>query len=222
MREEMAGLRDTLHESEERFRATFDQAAVGIAHVCPEGRWLRVNQRLCDILGYPCKELITKTSQEITHPDDLDLDLALARRLFAGEIPSYQIEKRYIDKAGQVVWARLTGSVVKAADGTIRYAVAVVEDIARHKAEEAARQATEERFKALIETASDVITVMSPDGTIRYVSPSVERRRGIGPGRRRTRGWPRGGARHLRRMEPVQLRPRGRRRHRRRRPERRR
>ncbi|MBI3409510.1 MAG: PAS domain S-box protein [Planctomycetes bacterium] len=87
-----------LGESEERFRATFAQAAVGIAHVAPDGRWLRVNDKLCAIVGYSQEELRERTFQDITHPDDLEADLNFVRRVLACEITTYSMEKRYFHK----------------------------------------------------------------------------------------------------------------------------
>lgn len=101
-----------LRESEERFRATFEQAAVGIAHVDPYGWFLRVNQKLCDIVGYTREELLELTFQDITYPDDLDADLEYVRQLLAGEIQTYSMEKRYFRKDGSVVWINLTVSLV--------------------------------------------------------------------------------------------------------------
>src|SRR3954467_15777148 len=90
-------------ESEERFRITFEQAAVGIAHVAPDGRWLRVNQKLCDITGYTAEELSKLTYQQITHPDDLAADERLAAKIACGELDHYVLEKRYISKDGSPV-----------------------------------------------------------------------------------------------------------------------
>jgi PAS domain S-box-containing protein len=146
-----------------------------------DGQWLRVNRRLCDMLGYSREELATRTFQEVTHADDLAEDLAHAERLFRGAIPYYQLEKRYIRKDGTVMWARLTGSLVRRHDQSVEYAVGVVEDITEHKREEAARRETEERFRALIETASDVITVVDPEARVLYVSPSVQHVFGFAP-----------------------------------------
>ncbi|MEK6663055.1 MAG: EAL domain-containing protein [Pseudomonadota bacterium] len=124
-------------ESEERFRATFSQAAVGIAQVAPDGRWLRVNQRLCDIVGYSEAELLGKTFQDITYPDDLDTDLEYVRQMLAGEIRTFTMEKRYIRKDGALVWINLTVSLVRAADGSPKYFISVIEDISRRKVTEA-------------------------------------------------------------------------------------
>jgi PAS domain S-box-containing protein len=126
------------------FRAIFENAAIGIARVAPDGRWLDVNQRLCDIVGYTREELMTKTFGDITHPDDLESDWNQARRLLAGEIENYSMEKRYYRKDGSIVWVSLTVSVTRKADGSPDYFVSVVEDIsARKQAEEKLREREE-------------------------------------------------------------------------------
>jgi PAS domain S-box-containing protein len=131
------GVLELLQRSEERFRATFEQAAVGMAHVGLSGQWLRVNRRLCEIVGYSRQELQDLTFQDITHPDDLAIDLGQAERLAAGRIESYSMEKRYIRRDGSVVWVNLTGSCVRDGEGRPEYHIAVVEDIdSRKRAEE--------------------------------------------------------------------------------------
>jgi PAS domain S-box-containing protein len=99
-----------LRESEKRFRATFEQAAVSVAHSSLDGRLLLMNQKLCDILGYTPEEIVTKTYQEVTHPNDLEAELEYARRLIAGEIESCSYEKRYVRKNGAPIWVNLTAS----------------------------------------------------------------------------------------------------------------
>ncbi|MEB3356029.1 MAG: PAS domain-containing protein [Synechococcales bacterium] len=101
-----------LLESEERFRAIFEQAAVGISEVSLDGRWLRVNQKLCDILGYSSEELSIKTYKDLTHPEDVDLNAGYLPQLLAGEIEYYSLEKRYIHKKGDPVWVRVTISLL--------------------------------------------------------------------------------------------------------------
>src|SRR5262245_14552471 len=129
---------DELCDSGARFRATFENAAVGIARVARDGCWLEVNQRLCDIVGYSREELMTKTFGDITHPDDLESDWNQARRLLAGEIENYSMEKRYYRKDGSIVWVNLTVSLARKADGSLDYFVSVIEDIsARKRLEEA-------------------------------------------------------------------------------------
>jgi PAS domain S-box-containing protein len=142
----------TLRESEERFRTTFDQVAVGMAHVDLDGRFLRLNQKLCEIVGYSPEEMQKKTFMEVTFPEDLDQDLALADKLLRGEINHYQIEKRYIRKDGQTVWVNLSGAVQRSADGIPQFYIAVVEDISDRKSIEheliRAKWASEEASRA--------------------------------------------------------------------------
>jgi PAS domain S-box-containing protein/putative nucleotidyltransferase with HDIG domain len=118
-----------LIESEDRFEATFDQAAVGIALVAPDGRWLKVNARLCEILGYDHADLLKTNFQNLTYPDDLNSDMENVRAMLAHEISTYALEKRYICKDGEILWARLTVSMVSDEDGAPSYFIAVIEDI---------------------------------------------------------------------------------------------
>ena len=104
-----------------RLPSAFEQAAVGIAHVGLDGRWLRVNQKLCDIVGYGHDEMMGLTFRDITHPDDLDADLADARRLLAGEITTYSTQKRYVRKDGSIVCIKLTVSLARTPEGQPDY-----------------------------------------------------------------------------------------------------
>jgi PAS domain S-box-containing protein len=126
-------IEDVLRESEERFRATFEHAAIGAAQVGVDGRWLRVNKRLAEIVGYEPEELLQATFQEITHPDDLERDLAHMRRLLADELRTYTVEKRYLRRDGSIVWVNLTVSLVRDASGEPIYFIAAVEDISERK-----------------------------------------------------------------------------------------
>ncbi|HMC16838.1 MAG TPA: PAS domain S-box protein [Albitalea sp.] len=127
-----------LRESEERLRNTFEMAAVGIAHVAPEGRILRVNKRLCDTLGYSRDEMLAMRFHDITWPEDLPDTVRQAQRLLDGEIENYTIEKRYRHKSGSVVWASLTVALVREPDGRPAYFVSVLEDVTGRKQAEAA------------------------------------------------------------------------------------
>ncbi len=123
----------TVRESEQKFHSVFEQAAVGIARVSPAGTFLEVNQKLCDIVGYSKEELIKKTFQEITHPDDLDIDLGLVWQMLNNERDTYNLEKRYFHKNGSIIWISLTASLIKNSDGSPKYFVAVIEDICSRK-----------------------------------------------------------------------------------------
>jgi PAS domain S-box-containing protein len=123
-------------DREARFQATFENAAVGIAHIAPDGRWLRVNRALGRMLGYPLDELLTKSFQDVTHPDDLAADLAQIELMRAGAIDNYEVEKRYLRKDGSIVWGRNTVGCVRREDKSVDYLVSVVEDVTAQRAHE--------------------------------------------------------------------------------------
>jgi PAS domain S-box-containing protein len=152
------------HANEERFRATFEQAAVGIGHVALDGRWLRVNERLCRILGYDREELVGMTYQQVTHPDDRADDAEMARRVGAGELSTYTLEKRYLRKDGSPVWISLTVSLAQPAQGEAPYFISVVEDIQARRSAEAAQRESEQRFRTLADTAPVLVWMAGPDG----------------------------------------------------------
>lgn len=136
------------HEESE---ATFSQAGVGVAHVGLDGAWLRFNQKLCDILGYPPHELRRRTYQDLTHPDDLPADEAMANQLRQGEISTYSTEKRYLRGDGKILWANLTVSVSRRLNGQPRYFISIVEDIDARKRAEALLAAERRRLQAVVE-----------------------------------------------------------------------
>ena len=126
-----------VRDSEQRFRATFDQAAVGFAQTDLDGRWLRINDRLCEILGRRREDMLGRSFADVTHPDDIDRNLGLFQDLLADRIKTYALEKRYIRGDGSIVWANVTVSLVRNEDGTPNYLIAVVEDITSRKQQEA-------------------------------------------------------------------------------------
>jgi PAS domain S-box-containing protein len=135
-------------DSEARFRATFDNASVGIAHLAPDGRCLRVNEALCRILGYPVGELNTKSLQELTCPDDLSDDLAHIELMRQGKIDSYDAEGRYVRKDGEIIWGNKTVSCVRKDKGPIEYFVCVIQDISARKQAEKQLRENVERFRS--------------------------------------------------------------------------
>ena len=136
-----------LQKSEKRFRSAFEQAAVGVAHVAPDGTWLRVNQKLCQIVGYSEEQLLQKTFQDITHPEDLDSDLEYVRQMLAGEIQTYSMEKRYIRQDSSIVWINLTVSLVRKDSGEPDYFISVVEDINDRKKTELALEESKQKLE---------------------------------------------------------------------------
>jgi two-component system, cell cycle sensor histidine kinase and response regulator CckA len=135
-----------LRESEERFRAIFSQAAVGIAQTSIQGEWLLVNNRFSEIVGYTQAELRGKTFVDITHPDDREANLVALHQFLAGEMSSRSVEKRYIHKDGATVWARLHISLVRDQHQVPQYFVVVVEDITDRIQAERALQESEQRL----------------------------------------------------------------------------
>lgn len=126
-----------LEESESRFRSAFDSAAIGMAIVSLEGMWLKVNQSLCQIVGYTEEELLKIDFQTITYPDDLELDLSYVRQLLAGKINSYHMEKRYIQQNGNVIWILLSVSLIRNNENKPLYFIAQIQNIdAQKKAEQ--------------------------------------------------------------------------------------
>ena len=133
-----------------RYRAIFDQAAVGVARVSTGARFLEVNERFRQITGYDQAELLTRTFAEITHPDDVDHDLVQYKALLRGEVQTYSRHKRYIRKSGDPVWINLTVSLMRTPEGEPDFFIAVIEDISEWKAAEAAEKAQAEHLKLLI------------------------------------------------------------------------
>jgi len=157
-----------LRESEARYRATYDFAAVGIAHVDLTGRWLSMNDKLCSITGYDRDTLLGMSFQDITHPDDLEEDEESMKRSLDGEFDSYSMEKRYIRQDGATIWVCLTSSIVRDEDGRAVNFIAVVEDISARKQAEAALQEREARFKIMADAAPVLIWLAGTDARCHY------------------------------------------------------
>jgi len=140
---------EALRESEERFRGTFEQAAVGIAHFSTEGRFLRVNDKLCAIFGYDREELLELTSADLTVPEDRAACEEARLAMVAGKLASYDTEKRYLRKSGEVVWTHLVINLQRAAVGEPRYFISVFDDITARKQVEEALQNSERQQREL-------------------------------------------------------------------------
>ncbi len=156
-----------LRESEERFRAIFEQAAVGVAQIVTEtGQYLHVNQRYCDIVGLTPEEMKSTTFMEITHPDDLQEDLDNRERLRAGMIRDFSTEKRYIRKDGSTVWVNLSVAAMSAAGQQSACHIAVVEDITERKLAQEHLKASERRYRELHEGSRDGFGLVDMEGRI--------------------------------------------------------
>jgi len=166
---------DELREAEERFRLAIDEAPTGMALVSPDGHFVRVNAALAEIVGYTVEELKRLRFHDITHPDDLDTDLGLLSRLIRGEIPRYQLEKRYVRKGGEIVWILLSGALLRGADGVPLYAIVQVQDIAERKQTEEALRFSEARFSGIISISADAIISVDEEQRIVLFNEGAER-----------------------------------------------
>jgi PAS domain S-box-containing protein len=170
---------ETLRESEERFSGAFEYAPIGVALVTPDGRYFKVNRALCDLVGYSEAEMLTRTFQDITHPEDLEVDLENVRRLLAGEIRSYQMEKSYVHARGHLVAVLLNVSLIRDGQGQPRYFISQVQDITeRRRAEEAL--ATEQRLlSSLITATPDTIYFKDLECRFIRINEAFARRHGL-------------------------------------------
>src|SRR5262249_44714502 len=187
-------LETSLLSSEQLFRMTFERAVIGIAHVSPQGHWLRVNQRLCEIVGYDRAELAVRTYLDITHPDDREVSAVSFQRLLAGELDTCELDKRYVRKDGAPIWVHLTASLVRTPDGTPDYTISMVQDITERRrleedracllereraarvgaeaalacatASEARETASAERLRTILDTITDGVFVYDRDGRV--------------------------------------------------------
>ena len=146
--------------------ATFEQAAIGIAHLTLDEQWISVNQRYCDITGYTREEILQFKVEHLTHPDDVPASLEFIRRIRDGELPEYRMEKRYIRKDGAVIWVNLTVSIVRSVDGQPLYLVGFIEDITQRREAQAEASRSLSLLRATLESTADGILVVDHLGKI--------------------------------------------------------
>ena len=160
-------------EQEALFEAAFEHAALGKALADLDGRVLRANQAVCQILGYTEDELTALSPQELVHPEHRIGDEDHPRQLMAGEIASYQAERQLRRKDGAFIWTRMTIGMVRFADGRPKHLVIEVEDLSEQHAAEAALKASEERYRLIAENTSDMIIMSDLNGKATYVSQAI-------------------------------------------------
>lgn len=159
-----------LRESEEQFRSTFEQTAVGMCMVNLDGQFIRVNQAYCELIGYSADELIGKSINFITHPDDLQISDQYLKKPQEGGSQNIQFEKRYIHKTGRVIWVNLSSTLIRDVSGNPRYFITQVQDITERKAAEEALLLREKIFTHSL----DMLFVAGFDGYFKMINPAWE------------------------------------------------
>ncbi len=146
-------LQDKLRQKQKKFKETFDNAAIGLAHLSLDGQWTRVNQALCDIVGYTETQMLSMRCQELTHPDDLPMTLEIIGALISGDLKRRAVEKRYLRSDGQMIWVKLHVALVRNDEGQPDYLVAVFENIDDRKLTETALAVSKRRQDIVLDAA---------------------------------------------------------------------
>lgn len=152
--------------SREEFLSAFDYSSIGMALVSSQWQWMKVNKSLCKTLGFTENELLALTFQDITHPDDLNLDLEFAEKLANREIENYQTEKRYFTKSCEIIWFKLSVSRAENIDGSLRHFISQIENINDKKIAQEALALSESRFRGIFNSGFQFIGFLNPDGTL--------------------------------------------------------
>ncbi len=159
----------------EKFAGAFTSAALGMALVSLEGRWLDVNDALCRILGYTREELLQVDFQRLTHPADLQTDLALVQDLLAGRRTHYHLEKRYLGREGNTIWARLSVSLVRSERGEPLHFVSQIQDVSAQRSSEQRLFESEQRSRITLDAVADLVLSVALDGHIEYANAAAVR-----------------------------------------------
>ncbi|MBD3219496.1 MAG: PAS domain S-box protein [candidate division Zixibacteria bacterium] len=154
---------EQMKESEMLFRSVFERAAIGVARVAPDGSWLDVNERFCEIVGYSKNELLSKTFLAISHPQDLKTEMEYVNQMLNGEINTHSMEKRFISKQDDSIWVNLSISLVRDIAGKPLYFISIIEDISNRKEAERAIQIERETLSAVFDGVEDIIYIADPE-----------------------------------------------------------
>lgn len=167
-------LEDHLYQSDEQFRQAFEHSLIGMALISPDGKWERVNESLCQILGYTESELQTMNMQDITHPDDLEKSNSFLVELNEGKKENIKVEKRYIHKNGSVIWVMLAATMLKDRNGKPLHYVSHFENITKRKEIEDSLILSEKKYRTIFENVQDVFYQTNQAGIVTEISPSIK------------------------------------------------
>jgi PAS domain S-box-containing protein len=174
-KKQLIELNAKLQDAYQIFHETFELAAVGIAHVSLNGKWLKANRALCQITGYSEAELKVKTFVDITHPDDIDIDNTQRIKLINGVITSYSQEKRYIKKNGDIIWINLTASVKRELNGTAMYFIFCLDDMTARKNIEFELDKNQSILNAIMNSTTDLIYAKDKKSKLLMANQAVEK-----------------------------------------------
>ena len=166
-------MREQAYLAANKFAGAFSSAALGMALVSLEGRWLDVNDALCGILGYSRAELLEIDFQTLTHADDLDTDLALVADLLAGRRDHYHMDKRYRGKSGNTVWGRLSVSLVRAENGAPLHFVSQIQDVTAQRQSGQQLRESEQRTRVTLDAVADMVLTLDLQGVIQYANAAA-------------------------------------------------
>lgn len=173
--------KEELSRSETRFRLAMQNAPIGMCLIRPDGTFAQVNDALCELLGRPANVLMASSWQELTHADDLDVDLGFMQQVLGGEIDRYRLIKRYLRPDGEVVWGDLSVSCVRDSDAVVRHFISQIVDVSVAMQEQQRAAETIDRFERLVAVGSDIIAELDSDGRFRWVSPNTDALLGVAP-----------------------------------------
>lgn len=173
--------REALRRSEKMFRTAMEHSAVGMALVAPDGAFMEANRALCQMLGRGPEDLKSTSWQQLTHPDDVAVDQHLVDEVLNGVREGYRLRKRYLRPDGKLVWGDLSVSCVRNDDGTVRHFISQILDVTEQERTREALAEASMRYQRLAENASDIVVQVAVDGSLRWVSPSIQHALGWNP-----------------------------------------
>jgi PAS domain S-box-containing protein len=169
---------EAIRESEERFRGAFENAAVGASMVDLKGRFIKVNRKLCEMLGYSEEELLSKTFSDVTHPDDISIGLDALADLVAGKVGALSFEKRYICRDGRVIHVNVSPAVIRDRDGKPVYCLGLFQDVTERKRAAETIGQLSSRNEMILKSAGEGICGIDREGVITFVNPAAARMTG--------------------------------------------